>query len=110
MLVKITPVPQNGEGTYILISPRQKVIVDTADYDLLSRYHWRIKKSGCCVYASAKIRINNKIRWIKMHRLIMNTPAELECHHLNHKTLDNRRSNLKNVTRDEHCIIHTYRT
>ena len=41
-----------------------------------------------------------------MHREIMNCPPGYEVHHLNHNTLDNRKSNLKIVTRDQHCIIH----
>ena len=34
-----------------------------------------------------------------MHRFIMETPDGLEVDHLNHNTLDNRRQNLRNVTR-----------
>ncbi len=33
-----------------------------------------------------------------MHRLIMNTPPDLVCDHINHNGLDNRKANLRNCT------------
>jgi len=36
-----------------------------------------------------------------LHRLVMNTPEGLVVDHMNHKTLDNRKCNLRNVTTRE---------
>lgn len=36
---------------------------------------------------------------VYMHRLLMNPPEGMEVDHINHVKLDNRRSNLRNVTR-----------
>jgi len=37
----------------------------------------------------------------QLHRLIMETPKELVVDHINHKTLDNRKINLRNVSHRE---------
>ena len=49
-------------------------------------------------------------RSVRMHRHIMNTPAELECDHINHNTLDNQEHNLRNVTRSQNQLNTTVRS
>ena len=39
-----------------------------------------------------------------MHRQIVNAGPHLEGHHINHNTLDNRRSNLQLLTRRQHAF------
>ena len=39
-----------------------------------------------------------------MHRMIMDTPNELVCDHINHDGLDNRRKNLRNCTRQQNSF------
>ena len=42
--------------------------------------------------------INNKITTLRIHRLIMNCPDDKIIDHINHNTLDNRKSNLRICT------------
>ena len=45
-------------------------------------------------------------RTVFMHRQLMNAGPELEVHHKNHNSLDNRRSNLILSTPSDHALAH----
>lgn len=59
--------------------------LQTPNYYIAHRYNSKIKGKGV----------------IKLHRLIMDCPKGLEVDHINHNTLDNRKSNLRICTRFE---------
>lgn len=63
--------------------------VDNADFDYLNQRKWYYHNLG---YAS-----NQEVGY--MHRLINQTPRELETHHINHDKLDNQRKNLRSVSK-----------
>lgn len=65
--------------------------VDDEDYKSLSKYKTSIYLG------------NYKQREITMHRMIMNTPKGMDTDHINHDSLDNRRSNLRICTHVENC-------
>jgi len=67
------------------------IIVDAADYYWLAQYRWFIENGAKTSYASR--RYNGKR--IKMHREIMNAPANLVVDHIDHNGLNNCRSNLR---------------
>ena len=48
--------------------------------------------------------VDGKFEHILLHRLIMNPPDGLEVDHISRNTLDNRRNNLRVVTRSINCI------
>ena len=65
-------------------------IVDTDDYDWLSKYKWYVVKRGNTFYA-------NRGQWSKtqkrrltitMHRLIIDVPEGMFVDHINHNGLD----------------------
>jgi len=68
-------------------------LVDDDDYEKVSRLSWYVDKRG---YA-----VNKKIKITYMHRLIMNTPKEMETDHINGNKLDNRKINLRICTKSE---------
>lgn len=70
-------------------------IIDDVDYENVSRYHW-ILHDG---YAQSRQGKNT----IHMGRLILNCPVGMEVDHINHDKLDNRRANLRIVTRSQNC-------
>lgn len=71
-----------------------KVLLDDEDYDRISQdfnnLKWSITKNRKGLYAQK--RVNNKN--IYLHRYIMNNPSGV-VDHINHNTLDNRKSNLR---------------
>ena len=71
---------------------------DLEDYDLIKDYCWYLDNR----YLKAKdLRFPNTDKKIRMHRLILNCPDDLEPNHKNYNTLDNRKENLEIVTHQE---------
>jgi len=81
-------------------------LLDNDDYESIRRYTWKLEQSGHCFYAVRRDKTGGKCLTFKMHREIMHTPFGYEVHHINHNTLDNRKSNLENLTADEHRAAH----
>jgi hypothetical protein len=76
------------------------VRVDPEDYEWLSQYTWSLATNG---YARRKRRVGEDVAagYPTMHRQIMGYPEGLDVDHINGDRLDNRRSNLRVVTRQE---------
>lgn len=79
---------------YILTKWKKQILVDDEDFEWLDKHSWVINGNG---YAVSKI--NQKI--IRIHRLILNAPSNLEVDHINGNRLDNQRSNLRLVTHQQ---------
>jgi hypothetical protein len=73
-------------------------LIDCADADKALQYNWHLGDTGYAVWRGVK---DGKRTTVRLHRLIANTPDDLMTDHLNHDTLDNRRSNLRSVTQAE---------
>ena len=87
MTKKIPLHGRHGKGRYAL--------VDDEDYEYLSQFRWSVYKLGYVMR-------NENGRSILMHREIMGVTArDLVVDHINHNTLDNRRSNLRVSTVQE---------
>lgn len=77
-------------------------LVDICDFDIISKKNWCIQRDYNTFYAvSAEPRVNGKQEMIKMHRFILGLHAgdEKTVDHINRNGLDNRRCNLRIVTR-----------
>jgi hypothetical protein len=78
-------------------------LVDAEDYEYLNKYKWcavtRKRKDGKrqCFYAVTH-------PGIRMHRLIMKTPRELEVDHKDGDGLNNQKHNLRNCTRLQNVL------
>jgi len=68
--------------------------VDDNDFNWLNKITWHAIKDKYTYYAYT--RINGKS--ISMHRLIMKTPINMECDHVDHNGLNCQRHNLRNAT------------
>jgi len=86
----------------IPLSRGMEAIVDDADYAWLSQFNWSVVKKGRFYYAV----MWNGVRKISMHRMILGLGFNdgLDGDHKNHRTLDNRRTNLRAVTRQENTF------
>lgn len=69
--------------------------VDDDDYDYLSQWNWCASDNGGRVYAVTW----HKEKLISMHRLLLDYTGALDIDHVNHDGCDNRRENLRIVTR-----------
>lgn len=84
----------------IKLSQGQVAIVDDDDFEELSKYKWHTlrSKSGVCRARRTK---RSHTGNVLMHRQIMTAPDGMEVDHVNHDTLDNRKRNLRIVTKSQ---------
>jgi hypothetical protein len=82
---------------FIKLTRGQFAIVDDEDFDWLSHWHWwaHYKKERHVFYARRSQRLNGRIRHFSMSREILNADSNQLVDHINHNTVDNRRSNLR---------------
>jgi len=106
MIVKRQPRIALEVGDKIPLTDNSFALVDQDDYERLSQHRWKKVKSGHCYYAVRKVQRDGKVYYEKMHRIIAKTPIGMDCHHKNHNTLDNRKSNLKNLDKTTHHSVH----
>jgi hypothetical protein len=86
----------------IQLTKGQVALVDDEDYEWLMQWKWHAQWSAATksFYGKGK----EKGKCILMHRKVMNTPERMDCDHRNHNTLDNQKSNLRNVTRSQNMM------
>lgn len=80
-----------------------EILVDTEDLELIDSLQRKIfvKQSGkiyAAVASKALPSSSSKWRVLGLHRFLMGDPEGLVIDHINHNTLDNRKSNLRAVT------------
>jgi len=85
--MKKIPLSQQGKN-----KDKHFALVDDEDFDKVNKFRWSITNNG---YALKKSGTR------QMHRLILNTPKGKDTDHINGNKLDNRRENLRVVTRSE---------
>jgi hypothetical protein len=73
-------------------------LVDDADYPWLAPWDWRFSSAG---YALRTIYPNDQRRHFHLHRVLMNAQRGQLVDHINGNRLDNRRANLRLVTRSQ---------
>lgn len=74
-------------------------LVDDEDYLELSKYKWQVRMYPKTGYATRAERIGGNVVHYRMHRLIMRPPYGKDIDHINGNGLDNRRENLRIVSR-----------
>ena len=70
-------------------------MVDDADFEWLNQFKWCAHRIGNSYYAVAWIPYDGKRKQIAMHRMILNTPSDMQSDHRNGDGLDNQRCNLR---------------
>lgn len=77
-----------------------RAIIDSDDVEKCKKYKWHIKNDGRNKYA-----ISNGSKRVFLHRLIMNYyDTGMDIDHINRNGLDNRKSNLRIVTRSRNIM------
>lgn len=67
-------------------------------FEELNQFKWHALKRGYTYYAVRQSIIKGKTYVLLMHRVIMNTPPELEVDHKDHNGLNNLEENMRNCT------------
>ena len=77
-------------------------IVDPEDYEQLARYKWYAMRNGREYYAVRNVPAGKDRRKdLRMHQVIMGTAEGKFIDHTNHNGLDNRKANLRTVTKQQ---------
>ena len=90
---------------FIHLTHGKIALVDPWWWVQIHHYFWQAKLGRGGWYAFRHYRYKGRKCIQFMHRLIMNTPKGMECHHKFRNTLDNREECLENVTPSEHSAI-----
>lgn len=109
MLVETVIAPPPAGCRQIRLTKGFFAIVDEELFDELDRYYWRAVRSFSGFYAVRRFTSRGVTHTVRMHRQIMKTPDGMVPHYLNGNTLDNRRSNLINVTDYMHRKLYSWR-
>lgn len=86
----------------IKLSQGRVALVDDLDYEILNQIKWYAAKYKFTSYAVCHESITRKT--IQMHRLIMNTPSDMQVDHIDHNGLNNQRINLRNATKRQNSM------
>jgi hypothetical protein len=81
-------------------------LVDDDDYEELSKYKWSSKTARTGYYAFIYIwnKETKQTKAIGMHRMVINCPDGYIVDHINHNGLDNRKENLRIVTKSQNSM------
>lgn len=84
----------------ISLTQGKVALVDDEDFDYLSQYKWCAHKGRNNIfYAVRNVRNKKGATMFKMHSVIIGTPSGMDTDHINGDGLDNRKTNLRVVTR-----------
>ena len=76
-------------------------LVDDDVFIWASKFYWCLGTKGCVQRSAKPEPETGKRKTIILHRLINKTPSHLHTDHINGKRQDNRRCNLRTVTRSQ---------
>lgn len=97
-----------GDIGYICIGKEQWAMVDADDFDRVNSILWcahYCESTNSCYAINRKYcEIKGARKIIRMHRFVMNCPDDKFIDHIKHNTLDNRKSQLRVVTKSQNAM------
>lgn len=87
----------NNDSVLIPLTRGYHTVIDVADSEAVSHFKWQYVGG----YAGRQVQRSGKKYQIYLHRVLLNAPDGSPVDHINHNTLDNRRTNLRVVTQSE---------
>ena len=90
----------------ISLTQNQFALVDDEDFEFLNQWKWKAawNRATNSFYAQRGQRIGKSGTTITMSRLIMSTPKDMDCDHVDHNTLNHQKYNLRNVTHSHNSM------
>ena len=90
----------------IKLTQNKVALIDDEDFERVNQFNWHVSKQRGYWRARRNIRFKGKQTTLLMTRYILNvTGPKLDVDHINGKTLDNRRSNLRICTNAQNIQI-----
>lgn len=87
---------------YVELTKGMQALVDDEDFERICEYSWHLLGRKNTLYASRTVMENGKKVNIMMHRLILRVnDKSLHVDHINGNGLDNRKENLRLVSRNQ---------
>jgi len=95
----VRPIRIKGSVAYVPLTQGYEAVIDAADVPLVGSFNWYARVDPNTIYALRKVRIGPKQLTVRMHRVIMGEPDNLEVDHKDGNGLNNRRRNLRGATK-----------
>ena len=89
-------------GDYVvgITGDGDRFIIDAEDYDKIKEYRWKTDLG----YVTCSVsKGGGRSRNVRLHRIIMDAPKGMVVDHINHNPLDNRKCNLRLVSKLENA-------
>lgn len=86
----------------IKLTQGKHALVDDEDFEWLNQWKWSFLSSGYAVRSRWSLE-EKRYKMILMHREINKTPKGLTTDHINQNKLDNRKVNLRTVTKSQNA-------
>ena len=103
----IRPIRVSGKVAFIPLTQGHVATIDAADVHLVEGWNWHAVIGRNTVYAARREMSGGKKRTIRLHRVIMDAPDDLEVDHRSGDGLDCRRGNMRIATHAQN--IHNQR-
>lgn len=102
---KIRPIRTEGDKAYVPLTQNKEAIIDAEDVDKVLNYTWcAILNKGCFYAATAVRNAEGKVVRILLHKLILKCEKPLEIDHADGNGLNNTKTNLRLVTRQQNMF------
>lgn len=88
-----------GTMKEIKLTQGKVALIDDEDYDRLNQWRWYAWRCGNTYYAVRKKK--NPTIFILMHRLILDTPSDMQVDHKDRNGLNNQKSNIRNCNNSD---------
>lgn len=97
------PIRIEGDVAYVSLTKGLEAAIDACDVPLVEPHNWHARiKTGAATYAAYRLSTSDGKRVsVLMHRVIAQTPDDLDTDHRDGNGLNNRRSNLRNATKSQ---------
>ena len=99
MIIRPLLYPADKDFVLVELTKGKVAKINVADVPRVGDYNWHTNSKGYAVTNTYDLNGNRTKE--QMHRLINNTPDELDTDHINGDPLDNRKENLRSVTKSQ---------
>lgn len=101
LTLRIRAIQIDGDIAYVPLTKGYIATIDADDVHLVDGWNWYAKVANHTVYAVRSERRDGRMRAVYLHRVILNLTGPLDGDHIDCNGLNNRRCNLRSVTRSQ---------